>query len=336
MSSKTARAVSALALSIALALGAAARGQTAAPAAAADTPPSQAFVPWVLGEDIVVTARQPGPALWRLKRGDAEVLMVGVPPLDFRGEHWDLRRVDRFMNGASVLYVHRTGVRMSTDNPFMLFKAPGWLARMHLARGRAISDVVGPDLWVRYQGLSRRLGVTGRMDETLKPFFFADAFKSAAYRQAALDADASADAIVQLAKGHQVKVRYVDSFKIDKGLEELLDLSDNDGRACFAEVLDETAFNAAHGREASEAWAGGDLATVRANTISLTQDCLARLPTLSRDIDQNTTEIAGLVETALTRPGKTVFVLPLETLLKHQGVLERVHGEGVEVTSPAL
>jgi len=339
MSSKAApaRSVAVVALSTVLIMVAGdALGQDVALKPATGAPMSQAFAPWAQGEEIVVTPRQPGPAMWRLKKGQAEVLVIGVLPLDFRGERWDLRRVDRFMNGAAAVYVHRSGIRMGTNNPLLLFKAPGWLARMHLKRGRAIDDAVGPALWARYQDESRRLGVTGPIDETLKPFWFANDFKSAAYRLAALDPDSATGAIVQLAKADHVKVVYVDNFKIDKSLDELLDLSDDDGRACFAEVLQETAFTAAHGREASEAWAAGDLATVRANTVSLNEDCLIHLPTLSRDIDQRTTDIAGMVETALAKPGKTVFVLPLETLLKRQGVLERIQAAGVEVTSPAL
>src|SRR5688572_14036097 len=54
-------------------------------------------------EALEVTARAPGPALWRAKRGESEVVILGgVTPLP-HSLVWDQVRVDRALDGAQEL-----------------------------------------------------------------------------------------------------------------------------------------------------------------------------------------------------------------------------------------
>jgi uncharacterized protein YbaP (TraB family) len=241
------------------------------------------------------------------------------------------------MDGASVLYVYRSGgVRLSSSNPLDIFRAPGWIARAHLPRGTKVKDVVGGELWTRSQMVSSSLGMDAKLDDTLKPFFFGLAFANAAYTHAGLQNDLSTNAVLKLAQKRHIKITSLDVYPLVKTVDDILNISSADGPACFQDAVEEAAFGAEHGAAASEAWSRGDLKAVRANTMSTRRNCLAAIPSLSKLVSARTDEIVHLLEGALEHPGKTVFVIPLEPLLQHEGVLEKIHAEGVAVTSPSF
>src|SRR5689334_1733469 len=56
-----------------------------------------------LVEALEVIAKPPGPALWRVSRGDSEVVIVGTVSPIAHQQAWDSRRVERALTGARLL-----------------------------------------------------------------------------------------------------------------------------------------------------------------------------------------------------------------------------------------
>ncbi|HMO43708.1 MAG TPA: hypothetical protein PKB04_10400 [Phenylobacterium sp.] len=55
----------------------------------------------VLVEELVVTAREAGPAWWRVSRGESVVHVLGVPSVFPKGGGWDPAGVERRLRGAN-------------------------------------------------------------------------------------------------------------------------------------------------------------------------------------------------------------------------------------------
>src|SRR5687768_3230161 len=64
----------------------------------------------VLLEELVVTARLPGPAWWRVSDADSTVYVLGVPSVATKQLAWDRSVLERRLKGANQLIVSVEGV----------------------------------------------------------------------------------------------------------------------------------------------------------------------------------------------------------------------------------
>ncbi|HQR90923.1 MAG TPA: TraB/GumN family protein, partial [Caulobacter sp.] len=105
--------------------------------------------------------------------------------------------------------------------------------------------------------------------------------------------------------------------------------------ACLRDALDELEYEGGRPRTIGSDWARGDLASVRARySTSAAQRCLLRSPGGAKLLEQQISQSANALSSALNRPGVTVAVVDLAFLLPANGVLDRLKAGGATVTSP--
>ena len=69
---------------------------------------------------LVVSAKLPGPAWWRVSDGDTTIYVLGVPSALPKGMAWDRSVLERRLDGASVLLTPPVWQAGLTDIPAML------------------------------------------------------------------------------------------------------------------------------------------------------------------------------------------------------------------------
>lgn len=295
------------------------------PLAAQDLPPDPDAA---LVEELVVTARYPGPAFWRVSRGEARVWVLGVPSLAPKRQAWDRQLFERYLaasdqvilpfNGLKVRLAGSPGaavsyLRLRSLRPFEAGLAPAAQARFAAARGRleqpagryAVSHPLAAGLMLHNDWMEANDLTT------------TDPAK-----------------LVRLLAGQQGKAVVQRKYDLGPLLGALARTPRASGEACLAAVLDEVEAGPEAIRAASRAWARGDVAGALAAERTW-ERCIAAAPGAGAFDDRVKADLASDIRKALARPGATLAIVPLRPLLSEGGVLDRLRREGLTVETPA-
>jgi uncharacterized protein YbaP (TraB family) len=154
-------------------------------------------------------------------------------------------------------------------------------------------------------------------------------------RAAGLSSDKPGTTLAKLAKAAHAEVRTVGAVNAKPLFDAAAKMTDAQNQACLSAALDDVEHEAAHARPAAQAWAEGDLKTVRAESAApLLDECLLQLPSVQALVEQGTGEAVKTINAALNRPGRSVALIDLTYLLRPNGVLDRLKAEGVEIALP--
>jgi uncharacterized protein YbaP (TraB family) len=318
-----------LALSL---LGAPGLAQAPAPAVPPPGPPLTPLAVVDLGSPVVealeVVARLPGPALWKVAKGDAEVVVLGsVRPLP-HSLAWDTSRVDRALEGASVLLVEpqfKIGVF-----DMIRFKTGGMGAR----QDKPLEETLPKPLRDRFAGARiasrQEPGRYGR----LKPYVAAFMLVGD-YREAAGLSSAKPDSTVEkLAKARGVPIRPAAEYRVASAIKQAGQLSPAAGLACLEDAVDQVELENNQAQALGAAWAAGDLKVVRSRYgPSPLERCLQQVPNVAV-VERGTEDSTQAILQALARPGKAVAVVDMNFLLRPNGVLDRLKAQGATITVP--
>ncbi|WP_174299241.1 TraB/GumN family protein [Caulobacter sp. S45] len=281
--------------------------------------------------EVVVTKHLPGPALWKVTKGDAQVFILGAAtPLPHMLQ-WDTLRLENALNGADALYLEPR----PSLSPMELMRLAVNRAPLELAGGQTLETVLPPREKERFTRMMVTIHGKAQTYDRLKPAI-AGLFLIADFRKAAgLSEGKPGTTVMHLAEDAHVPVKSVGDFRLDPFVDTASRLSMADNIACFDAAMDDIDQEAVHGRVMAEAWAKGDLKTVgETYKASLLTSCLMRIPSVQKLLDRGTDQGVQTVQAALIKPGKSVAVVDLNFLLGPRGVLGRLEAAGATVTVP--
>ncbi|MEH0196916.1 TraB/GumN family protein [Caulobacter sp. CCNWLY153] len=300
----------------------------AAPIAHAQTAPAAIDDPEAnVVEALVVNAKLPGPAWWKVSDSDTTVYILGVPGAMPKGMAWDTSVLDRRLDGAFALItppVARAGI---TDLPALLSM------RSKLKAERPL-DQVAPDLAPR---LARAWAATGQKGDgwkDWKPLGAGLLLAGNAQKGARLTGDEPERTIEKLARKHKVKARPAAVYKAMPMIKTLVKQhSEEAGLICLEGVLDEVEAGPEPVRQAARAWANGEVrAAVHAPRQG--QRCVMALPGMPEEFRRMSAAQVEAVTVAMKTPGKAVAVFSLRGLVAEDGVLQKLRERGFKVTTP--
>ncbi|MGC1301979.1 MAG: TraB/GumN family protein [Caulobacteraceae bacterium] len=320
----------------ALALAGAASGQPVqAPVPATPAPSPESAEPLSAEATTVATLdivkHLPGPALWKVTKGDSQVVILGgLTPLPHMLA-WDTQRIQRALTGADALYLQprpRLGV-------FEMIGLAITKRALQLPGGQTLDKVLPPAERARFLALTATIHKKPGDYAHWKPAV-AGLLLIADFRKAAgLSEGKPGTTVMHLAKDARVPVRYVGDFDLGPYIKTTATLSPAANLACFDAALDDIDQEAAHSREASDAWARGDLKTVGENyRVSVLDRCLLQVPSVQGLVEKGTSIGVKTIEAALAKPGKSVAVIDLNFLLRRGGILDRLKAEGATLSVP--
>jgi hypothetical protein len=308
-----------------LAAVALAAGMTVA-AAPAPAPPQDPQ--GTLVANLVVRARQSGPAWWRVKSGGSTVWVLGVPAAVPKGLAWDQSVLNRRLARSRRLILPPTASFRLLD----VFGAFGLAGKLRAPA--AFEASLPPDLAQRYlAGVAALRQPPGRYDRW-QPAVAGLLMVADFRRQAGLASNQPSGAIRAAASRAGVSAAPAIAYPAMPMMRGLAaELSDAVNLACLGDALNEIEAGAARVRIAAAAWAAGDVDGALGAERGY-ERCLAALPDGASLVRRTTGDETAAIARALRSGGEAVAVVELRTLLAHGGVLDGLRAQGFEVATP--
>ena len=284
---------------------------------------------WPNTEVVVHGKARPGPALWRVQKGDAQVVILGTLPVFPKTQTWNTHRVDNAMRGARLLITPATSHFGATD-------VLGLMMNKGLPGGRSLKQTVPPALYARYQASARRAGVATQDFEHDKPVWAAARLRREVLERQGLSEDELENAVTRSAHRAGVPIKAAGRYKMGGIMKDVSAMTEQASEACMGYTLDDIDFDLDRAKIAGAAWAIGDIPTVRANYQgSALQKCLDGSGKGTALMQRSVDDTVAAVVAAMNTPGKVVAVVSLAVLLRKGGALERLRAQGYTVSSPA-
>jgi uncharacterized protein YbaP (TraB family) len=304
-------------------------------AAAQPAPPPDPAAPQWADIETVQASTRPGPAVWRVSKGDAEVWIlatVGPLPKDFA---WNTDYIGALLDGAhAVLTPPGIGVGLG-DGVWLLINYGN---RLSMPRGQALEATLEAPMRARFVALRTQLGQDEDRYRTDSPLRASLRLFSDFRNKAQLTGDAWGR-IHKLADAKDVPMK-----PIAKGgdgydaIRDLLTLPTDKQRVCLGLAVDDVDYLSGHAQAAARAWAIGDVRGVKANLDDGLDpmECISAAVSSLAAIRAKATaaEVAG-IEAALNQQGKTIALIGMGDLLRKGGVLEQLEARHLTIEGPA-
>ena len=315
-----------LALAAALMLASAAPAQVAlvpvAPLARTAPDPDATLV-----EELVVTARLPGPAWWRVSKGENVVYVLGSPSLAPERMQWDRAIFERRLQGANEVILPYRGLRVK------VMGVPGaMVAYMKLKSSKPFEETLPPELKARFVAVREKIGQPAKRYGT-KNALAAGVLLAGDYREASNLTDSDPTKLIRyLAQQAGVKVEQK-TYDVGPLLRGMVKTDRAGGMACLEEVLNEAEAGSAATRAAARSWAEGDVRAALSGERSY-ERCLNAAPGAIAFDARAKADQASAIAKALEKPGHSIALVQLRPLLSKGGVLDRLRAQGFEVKTP--
>lgn len=327
---------------LALTMAGLAHAQTPAPPAAADDSPIRDH------DAIVVTGVQPGPGMWKVRKGDHALWILGtLSPLPKNFE-WLSRDVEAVIAQADEVL---SPPSVSFDANVGFFRGLTLLPAAMKARnnpdGAELKDVVPPALYARWAPLRKRYLGFEMGIEKRRPIYAASELYEAAIKRSRLSLeDIVAPVVRRATRARGIKITWVHvKVEIDDARATLRELHGTrlDDLDCFEKTLDRIESDIVLMRDRANAWAVGDVEGLRALPFTnqyeaciaaVTESGLAKKIGIGDLRERVENEWLTQARRALDENAVTFATLPISQLLKPDGLLARLGAQGYEIEAP--
>jgi uncharacterized protein YbaP (TraB family) len=302
----------------------------AAPAAAqVELTPAQAAAAdpdATLVEELVVTAREAGPAFWKVQTPTSTVYVLGVPSVAPKHMAWDQTGFLRRLRGANAIIVPAKGMRVR------LLSAPGAAITYLRLKSGPFEDSLPADRKAQFVAARTTLGQPAKRYGTHNPLA-AGLLMVTDYRERWSLTDSDPSKLIRYLAG-QARIPVVSkTYDLGPLLGSLTHVPPAAGQVCLDAVLEEVAAGPSRTLAATRAWAQGDVRGALAQEQTY-ERCLNEAPGAAAFDARVKADEAAQIAQALKTPGHAIAVVPLRTLLTQGGVLDRLRGQGFQVKTP--
>ena len=281
----------------------------------------------VLVEELVVTARLPGPAWWTVSNGTTTVYVLGAPSLAPKRMAWDRGVFERRLAGANQVILPFQDVKVSVTG--VIGAAFNF---MRLRGGGPFEATLDPERRARFAAVRARLGAPPDRYATRNPLA-AGLILATDYRdRTSLTTTDPTKLIKLLAQRARLPIAQK-SYDLGPLMGAIVRTPQAAGMACFDEVLAQAEAGPAITQAAARAWAQGDVRAALANERTY-ERCVAAVPGAQTFDARVKADQVAAIEQALKKPGHAIAVVPLRPLLAQGGVLDQLRAKGFTVTTP--
>lgn len=281
----------------------------------------------VIVDELVVTARERGPAWWTVSNGSSTVQVMGVPTLAPKHMQWDRTGFERRLEGATavILPYQDVHVRLATS------LGAAWYY-LRLRSGTPFEDTLDPVARARFVAARKTVGEPARRYATKNPLA-AGLLLLTDYRDRNHLTNTDPIKLVKiLAHDAKVPIRQK-SYDIAPQLGRIIRTPEADGRACLDQVMSQVEAGPGVTLAAAKAWAEGDVRGALGNERTY-ERCIALVPGAEAFDDRTKADEVSEIEQALKTPGHAIALIRLRPLLSQDGVLERLRAAGYVVKTP--
>ena len=319
----------------------------ASSAAMASAQPAPAS-PIVTLQAINVTGVVPGPGLWKVTRDGHVLWILGVVSILPASIEWRSNQVAQTI-AASQAVLESPGVKLKVDTNWFgkLFLLPSIYRAQRNPDGKTLHDVLPPDVYARWYYARQRYFGDDYSIERYRPLLAAGKLMKQALKANGLHGDGEVtDTIAKLAREHGVKTVKPDTtleIKEPRQAVKAFAAAGPDGIACLRVVLDAVEHELPNFRARANAWATGDIETLRTVPESAWRGTCQSAITgagfaKSLGIDDLPRRIQATwlaaADAALAANAQTFAVLPMHDLLAPDGYLAALQARGYVITAP--
>ena len=278
-------------------------------------------------EELVVNARLPGPAWWKVSDADTTIYVLGTLAAMPKGMAWDSSVLDRRLNGAFALIMPPVGKAGLTDIPALL-----------RLRGKLKSDVpldqAAPELAPRLARVRVQLGKAPDSYSDWSPLGAGMMIGIDYQKKSALDGGEPERTVERLARKRKVKSRPAGVYKAMPMVKTVVrEHSAEAGKLCLEGMLSEVEAGTAATRAAARAWAQGDVRGAIVGPRNF-QRCMRSMPGMADMQQRGLNDEVNALSEAMKTPGHAVALFPIRGLVAEDGVLDRLRARGFKVTTP--
>lgn len=289
---------------------------------------------WAM-EVVVVNASQQGPALWHLKKGDSDVWILGTVGLMPKDLAWNDTRLTQVIDGANQVLLPpqaSTGILDIFEMSWFLLTHWGSLS---MPDGQKLEPSLQPDMRDRFVKAREAVGKKADRYEDRSPLVAGFVLLGDFAEKEKLAQEIPEGAVEKIAHSKHVKVRRVAEYDAMPIVKEMLKLPDAERRVCFEAALKDYETLSVHARPASEAWAVGNVAGIKAHYSSgMLEGCVKQAHKYGELDRRAVGDMLKAVHEALSKPGKTVMVIDVGWMFRSAGVAEQLKAEGVTIEGP--
>lgn len=320
--------------------GAAAQTPSSAPPAAASSITTL--------QTVTVTGVVPGPGLWKVTRGDHVLWILGVVPTLPAGIEWRSSQVAQTI-AASQVVLDTPGVKLKVDTNWFgkLFLLPTLYRAQRNPDGKTLHDVLPAATYSRWYYARQRYFGDDYSIERYRPIVAAWKLMKKAMKVNGLRNDGEVTGTVtSMAKQHGVKVVKPEitlEIREPRQAVKAFAASNLDGIACLDVVLDAVEHELPNFRARANAWANGDIDTLRKIPEGTYRDTCQSAITgagfaKALGIDNLPMRVEGAwlaaADAALASSAQSFAVLPMHDLLDAHGYLAALQARGYVVAAP--
>jgi len=278
-------------------------------------------------DTLVVSARAPGPAWWRIKGPTSTVYVLGVPGALPKGMAWDQSVVARRLKGASEVILPPTLSASAGDTVAVL----GILGQLHT--NTPMEDSLPPALKARFEADRGRMNGDGRGYSHWIPAVAGLQIVADYRHKAGLDAAEPAKTVRRLASAAGVRTQPAATYKAIPLFKAVATQAGAVGPPCLSDALDELEAGPGPARAAADSWARGDVRGALAEQRGY-EKCANSFPDGANLTRQAMRDTTSAIAEALAKPGHAIAVVNLRALLAPGGVLEQLRAHGFKVDRP--
>ncbi|MFI4889989.1 MAG: TraB/GumN family protein [Steroidobacterales bacterium] len=287
-------------------------------------------------DEVVVTGERSGPGLWHVRRGAAQLWILGsLSPLP-KGITWRSRQVEQVVTTANAVLVAK---------PLEIgFARALWIFLTHhdllmVSGGRRLRDVLPPELYRRFATQREHYVNDADKWERYRPILAAAFLEESAFRRVGLSTRIDLGTAVRaLANKHDVPIEEVRMAGVRDILDVLKTVPAATENKCMAAALSTIEIGLPRLIERASAWTRGDI------------DGMQRLPDSSEDIecrsalitDAGSADLLAQIKRAwlsgldehMRGNGTTLAVVNIDLLLDRGGLLDELRARGYSIEAP--
>jgi len=301
----------------------------AAPSRAVEPAPQQL-------DEMVVTGERPGPGMWHVHRGSAQLWILGsISPLP-KGITWRSTQVEQLLGSTNQVLVPKP---LEIGIVRILWLLVTERQVLMVRGGKRLKDVMPASLHARFA--LQRAKFTNDSDkwERYRPIIATAFLQQAAFHQVGLSARLDLGAAVRtLAKKHGVRIQEVRIAGVGDVLDALKSMQPATENTCVEASLVTIESGLPRLMDRAQAWATGNVERIENLPEPAEVDaCLAALDSGAAAGDLiarvRRTWLESLVK-SLQGGGVTLAVVNMDLLLGHGGLLDELRAQGYEVDAP--
>jgi len=299
-------------------------------------------------QPVVISARPAGPALWKVSSGVHVLWVLGMVPVAPKHLNWRSDEIERVLASSQSL-IGSPGIMPDANiGVFSMVRLlPMVIHIANLPDNGTLQQTLPVPLYAHWVLLRQRYLDDSRRFERLRPFVAIEKLKSRAYAYAGLvdEDDEIETTLKRLAKKHrvaEVDSQYHVFIKDPKSLIRDFKAASMDESACFSYEMDALERTLLTASSQSDAWASGDVATLKSAVTQGPDPCWAGLDSSPIGKDLGVQDIEASVnnawlaaaEKALADNQQSFALLEMADILGPKGLLSTLEARGYIVQAP--